>query len=342
MTAHLKRDGGKVWIDGVPALRWDKETCTYAGALAAASQVTEYPCAYDDVMGWSGLAFRVRWYQTKDGHGWCPSSPVGEMPQSMDAADQATGWRFRHEWHWGNAQMERFAPDIATAIDGGRPILAYDGGLNVTAICGYADNGKTVLLRHYDGKQELTAVPTAKLGPMLMFFREHVPPLPPREALVAGLEIAVFNWHREAEGDAEKAVYWYGAAGLRTWAGALADVTGLTDDQRRSLFFVSWWNESSLADARAAAVSFLRRHAAELPGDGQAALLRAADIYGHEGELFRQVFRDRTAFFSPGTGKAIADWTDAVRRRETEILAAAAELEAQAIAEIDKALAARP
>ena len=56
-----------------------------------------------------------------------------------------------------------------------------------------------------------------------MFFKEHVAPLPPRAALVEGLKIAVFNWRREAEGKPEKAVYWYGAAGLRTWAAALAD-----------------------------------------------------------------------------------------------------------------------
>lgn len=339
-SSRVTREGGKVWIEGVPPLAWGKEQCTFAGSLARASMVTERPCAYDDVMGWSGLAFRVRWYQTKVGRGWCPSSPVGEIPQAMDAAQAATGWQFRHEWHWGDPKMERFAPDIVAAIDGGRPILAYDEGLNVAVICGYADAGKTVLLRQYDGKQDLAVVPTAKLGPMLMFFKEHVAPLPPREALVAGLKIAIHNWRRDAEEHQQKGQYWYGAMGLRTWAADLADAKGLTDEQLKSLFFVSWWNESSMADARAMAVSFLRRHASELPGDGQAALLRAADVYDREGGLFRQAFRDRTAFFSPGTGKTFADWTDAIRQREAKLLLEAGALEDEAITEIGKALAA--
>jgi RNA polymerase sigma factor (sigma-70 family) len=341
-TPNVRREGGKAWIEGVPVLRWDKEQCTYAGALAAASMVTEHPCAYDDVMGWSALAFRVRWYQTNQVsgvRGWCPSSPVGEITQAMDATDAATGWRFRHEWHWGNPNLERFAPDIVGAIDGGRPVLAYDSALNVAVICGYADAGRTVLLRQYGGKQELAAVPAAKLGPMLMFFKEHVAPLPAREALVAGLKIAVYNWRRDPEQIAAKGQYWYGATSLRKWAADLADVKGLSEEQMKSLFFVSWWNESSMADARAMAVSFLRRHAGELPGDGQAALLRAADVYEREGRLFRQAFRDRTAFFSPGTGKTIADWTDAVREREAKLLLDVCGIEAEAIGEIEKALA---
>ena len=46
-------------------------------------------------------------------------------------------------------------------------------------------------------------------------------------------------------------------------------------------------------------------------------------------------FRDRSDFFFPGTGKTFEDWTDAVRRREVDIL------EAEAIAEIENALVAR-
>ena len=40
------------------------------------------------------------------------------------------------------------------------------------------------------------------------------------------------------------------------------------------------------------------------------------------------------------SGKSIADWTPDVRQREQELLAGASELEAAAITEIEKALAA--
>lgn len=63
MNPKVKRENGKVWIDGVAPLRWgNSRECTYAGALEAALAVTEHPVSYNDIMGLSGLAFRVRWW----------------------------------------------------------------------------------------------------------------------------------------------------------------------------------------------------------------------------------------------------------------------------------------
>jgi len=87
-VAKVKRDGAKVWIDDVPELGWGKgRGCTYAGALSAALAVTAHPVPYDDIMGLSGLAFRVRWWISATEPGkrlWCPSTPVGEFPEERD------------------------------------------------------------------------------------------------------------------------------------------------------------------------------------------------------------------------------------------------------------------
>ena len=46
MGATVKREGSKVWIEGVPSLGWGKEReCTFAGALSAALAVTDHPCS---------------------------------------------------------------------------------------------------------------------------------------------------------------------------------------------------------------------------------------------------------------------------------------------------------
>ena len=84
---NLKRENGKVWIENVPALAWGKgKECTFAGALEATTAVTAHPEKYSDLMGWSALAFRVRWYHGTNGQPrWCMSSPVGEMPEEYDA-----------------------------------------------------------------------------------------------------------------------------------------------------------------------------------------------------------------------------------------------------------------
>lgn len=57
----MKREGDKVWIEGVPTLQWGKNReTTFAGALEAAPAVTRHPYTATQLMGFSGLAFRVR------------------------------------------------------------------------------------------------------------------------------------------------------------------------------------------------------------------------------------------------------------------------------------------
>ena len=85
-------------LDNVPALGWGKgKECTFAGALEAAMAVTDHPCKYSDIMGFTSLAFRVRWFKGPDGRGICPSCAVGEMEEEIRAAERATGWPLRVE-----------------------------------------------------------------------------------------------------------------------------------------------------------------------------------------------------------------------------------------------------
>ena len=150
---NVERDGGRVWIEGVPTLGWgrDKE-CTFAGALEAALAATKQPRKYSDLMGLSSLAFRVRWYQGKGGRDWCPSCAVGEQPgEEVDAVGQGIGWQFHCEGRLGQAEphMEQFTPEIAASINAGLPVLAYEPRLNLDVVYGYEDGGKLLLLRDY-------------------------------------------------------------------------------------------------------------------------------------------------------------------------------------------------
>ena len=164
-------------IEGVSALGWGKKMeCTFAGALASALAATEHPYTYSDLMGFSGLAFRTRWYHGRTGARWCASSAVGELPEETAAIEAATGWRFRQEWHWRNPNMGRFAPDVAKAIDAGRPVLVYAPDLNVGVAYGYDAGGHRVLMRGYEQGDTPAAAELAKLGPMLIFLTEHVHP----------------------------------------------------------------------------------------------------------------------------------------------------------------------
>lgn len=327
-------------IEDVPALGWGQgKECTFAGALEAAPAVTERPCKYSDIMGLSGLAFRVRWYQSKAEPGWCLSSSVGEMPEEIAAIQKATGWQLRvvNTSDEDGPQMDRLAADIAAAIDAGRPVLVYPPDLNMAVAYGYEDGGKTLLLRDYMKGETPNVLPTAELGFVVIFLGDRSEPLSRHAALIKALKIAVRNWRR-GHTDAEKGKYNYGDAALAAWATDIAYADSLTDEQRESLFFVSWWNYSSMADARGVAVAFLRESTSILDGEAREALKRAAALYDQEGEMFGGVFGEQDAFLGPWSDKSSQDWSADVQAREREILAAAAKTEAAAITEIEEAL----
>jgi hypothetical protein len=338
MKASVKREDGKVWIENVPTLGWGTgRECTFAGALEAATAVTERPCKYSDLMGWSSLAFRLRWYHGDTGQRWCPSSPVGEFPDEIAALQKATGWELRPVLDGGH--MDRHASEIVSSIDAGLPVLAYEPRLNVDVIYGYQDGGQTLLMRDYFRGPEPLVLPPRELGFLAIFLGEHRAGLSAHDGLIEGLKIAATNWRR-GSAPAERGKYWHGDAAYAKWIDDSRDVSPLTKEERDLLFFVGHWNFCSLADARAAAAAFLKENAPLLSDEARGAVLRAAALYETEGELLGRAFRDKDAFLGMWSGKTIGDWTDAVRARERQILSEARATEADAIAEIEKALAA--
>ncbi|HUU69052.1 MAG TPA: sigma-70 family RNA polymerase sigma factor [Planctomycetota bacterium] len=318
LDTNVRHEGDKVWIDGVPSLGWDKHQCTYAGALEAAMAVTERPVSYTHLMGVTGLAFRTRWFQGRIGQKWCPSSPVGEFPDEIAATQKATGWPMQVICVPDDPKMERFAIQIVASIDAGRPVPAYEPGLNMDTIYGYRDGGNTMLLKDYfKGDIEM---PVEKLGWMLLILQDPVQPLSKRDAFLQGLRIAVRNWRREPA-PSEKGEYLFGDAALARWAEDLGTIDTLNAADKENLMFVSKWCFASMWDARAEAARFLEQNANELGDNAKTAIERAAEIYRQEANLLRNVVQ----------GNQSDD-------RKREFLAEARTIEAAAIAEIEKAL----
>lgn len=326
-------------LEAVPPLGWGRrKECTFAGALEAALAVTEHPYQYPDLMGFTGLAFRVRWFCGSQRGRWCPSCAVGEMPEEIAAVERATGWPLRVDFLQAKdaSNVERLTADIVASINAGRPVLAYEPRHNMDVVFGYEDGGKMLLLRDYFRADEPLRLPLSELGFLILFLGDRHKALPRRSALIEALRIAVRNWRRErfAAGPGE---YWYGDAALAHWIDDLG-ATKLSKPEKRLFLEVNWWNFNTMADARDAAVTFLREAAAELGGRYASALRRAADAYQRECDLLGAVFAAKDAFLGPWSGKSIEDWSAAVRRREREILTQAREIEHAAIAEIEKAV----
>jgi len=328
-------------LENVPVLAWGRgKECTFAGALEAATAPTEHPCKYPEIMGWTGLAFRVRWFAGNDRSRWCASCAVGEMEEEIAAAAKATGWQLRVEVHMDEPDMSRFAPAIVASIDAGKPVPAYGDTLDVSVIYGYREGGKTLVFRDYHKGEQPHELPVAKLGWLWMFLGEFARPMERREALVEAMRIASHNWRR-GTGRQGPGEYWYGDAALDRWIADLAKVDRLSEADRKQLFFVSWWNFTALIDARKAAVAFLRDNLGVLDGQARQAVARAVAEYEREVKYIGSPeFTDNDCFVGPRGGKGIEQWSADARARERRLLTEVRKFDAAAVGEMEKALAA--
>lgn len=336
----IVNEAGTLYIEAVPQLAWGRsKECTFIGALEAALAVTATPHTYENLMGWSALAFRTRWYQGSAGRRWCPTSPVGEGPEELELLRQATGWELP-----AVCCMEEpantpanFAAAIADEIRSGRPLLAYEPQLNVGVVFGFEDNGRTLLLRDYMTDEAVARIAIEKLGPFLCFLGRRNPGLNPHEAMLAGVERGVENWHR-SHLVAPAGRYWYGRAALLKWREDLMHAEQLGPVDRQLLFFVDWWTFSALADARAAAVRFLRRNAEYLLGSQHRHILAAATLFGEEARYLRRILAEHTCFLGPWTSKGFEHWSPHARQLEIEALGRILTFETQAFGELENML----
>ncbi len=326
-------------IDGVPKLAWGQGIDnTFAGSLAAATAVTAHPVSYVDIMGLTGLAFRVRWTNEDTATQWCPSTPVGEMPDECAAFARMTGWGLPTDVQFGEEEPDRetIRRKVLASIDAGKPVAAYGTCLDLAVIYGYLDDGKTLLLHDYHQPSDLWRIPLGKLGPMQMYLAEHRGRPDAQQALIEALKTAVANWKRERHhGGVEGREYWYGDAALRAWQHDLARDGELPAETWKAFHHLNRWNYSALKDARRAAATFLRQHAAHLGEQAQAALERAAKLYEEElAYLARWEQRED----HPWGAESVDAWGWEVRRSERESLTHIRGNEGQAIAELENAL----
>jgi RNA polymerase sigma-70 factor, ECF subfamily len=330
-------------LDKVPKLGWGKgRECTFVGALEAALAATDHPYSYDDLMGFTGLAFRTRWWKANEKAQWCPSCACGEMDEEITAASQATGWPLAAKLLFSEEQREGGAPDIINSINCERPVLAYDANLNMGIVYGYDHGGRSLFFHSYlGGTNEAGAsaqtIAPQKLGWMWILLGEHRDPPPRRAVFQQSLNRAMHNFRRgigrEGPGD-----YWYGDAAFEQWSQDLVRAALFTVEQQQKLFFVSWWNFDTLADARLAAVTFLKRNLDQSPAAEREHVQQAISQYQQEADLLTHTKHCRGAFLGPWSGKSLDDWNDAVRQREREVLNQAARIEQRAIASLQAAL----
>jgi hypothetical protein len=330
-VGSVRRDAARVSIEGLPAIGFETSgRCSYAGALSAALSVTEQAFSYDQIMAYSGLAFRTRWFRgTVPGAAgapplpdWCPTSAIGELPPEMDAVSAVTGWLQRHDVRQGGRDPGELLPAIIASIDRGVPVLGYPSPehLDLGILFGYERDGEQVRLCWLDYQREGELVlPAQGLGWLLILLERqgHVPDA--RRALISALRSD--NWRcRQRAVPGRDGAYAYGALAYDTWSRDLEQAADLAEPLRRKLCFVSWFCFAALVDARSAAATFLNQAADDFEDEIAGALRQAAACYAAGCGAMLPAVRERSAFRPPFGEPGLTGWDDAVRSRERAIL----------------------
>lgn len=334
------------YVRGTPPYRgFSERVCSLAGALETALAATPRPCSYADLMGYSGLAFRTRWFhnpdraQTPYGSGpWHPVSPHGEQAEVLEAISAATGWLFRLETFAPEDRLRRdqLTTDLVLSVYSGLPVVVgYRTDLGVAH--GYHIWSMNYLLRHQQAPDEtpwrIPYTDEGIHGPFIFPAGNHREQADGREAFTASLRIALQNQQeRPAEGP-----FLFGEAAQTAWRQALASADTLSPEDRGLLFMVNQWTLLHLWDARRAAAAYLEGHRSLVDGAAQPQLDTAIEAYRREADLldaFLQDHRELVAWW--GGQQGVEGWTAEVRAAQLELMEQAAGHEARAV----KALAA--
>jgi len=342
----LEHQEVNLWVGGVPRIAWHQgKDCTFIGALEAAMAPTFRPCEYSDLMGYSGLAFRTRWFRNPEGvatpYGtlrWHPVSPHGEGPDEVAAISRATGWDLRRVDFAEDDHLARMKAitDFVLSINEALPVvIGYNTDLAVAY--GYHIHSMSLFLRDYqqpDADDIRVGSEDAKLGPVAVFLGGIGEAPTPADALLDGLAMAV-SQGRQARGDG----FVYGPDALRAWAGDLAGYDGYSPEEQSLLYQTNWWTLMHLADARRAAVAFLEANTELLPEAARSALAPALECYSQEAELL-DGFVTANAQFLPWWGGTAGeqDWDEATRQAQSSLLLKTAELEEPALEAVGEAL----
>jgi hypothetical protein len=339
---RVRRENGRVWIDGVPRLRWGASVePTYIAALEAALRGSERPLDVTTLLGDSGLGFRLRWATRDHGNAWCGSGPCGEWPEEVDALNRATGYVYR--WDPPEAGAPNSPEHLALItehIERGWPILGFGAQMDMAVIFGYEDHGRRVLLSDFWASEEPSVMPTAQAKSVRMFMQRIDAPAVREDAVRAGLALALKHW-RQGVVDPDPisgGTYHYGDAGYRQWIADLGRVAALTEGQRQNLFFLNGWTYSSLHQTRTQhAAAYLRAALAHLPSAAHEPLEAAAHCYDR--------VRERLGGWDPSNPmfgfvkqKKLDTWTPEVVASERALLGDLHALEAQAFEAIERAL----
>ncbi len=320
----IRGPGGTVSVTGIGPLRGFAKgrDSTFTHCFERVLEAKGRKIGYDELMGLSGLAFRIQfragWWDVGNPDPLVGENCVAPMCDSIGVEHEV---RVVRQDELTAAAALRQA--ISQSIDWRMPVLAAniirpeDWGI----ITGYRPGHKW-LCRSYNGGALRTDRPANGWPTAVVLLRKLKPRPAAKEQYLASLRRAIDLTERRRTGD-----YAQGAKAFEYWCDALLRV------RDRKYLHANVWTYIGLVDARAAAARYLRSIA---PGFGARGkhMITAAEFYDREVRLLQENYR-----FVPSESK----FPDTLpprsfRQAQVEALRKAKALEAQAIAALRKAL----
>jgi hypothetical protein len=328
--ATLRRTATAVYLDGLESNAYGNSVIN---GMTIALRGAGEQVSYDDLMGWSGAAFR---FYLRDPE-WCPSSPF-----SLDRAKdlmQVVG-RTLTEVRTDSkdpASLARRREAIIASIDNGMPVLFLAEECGV--ILGYQPTGETFFYRPYgytlDRWKPLEPKDWNWAWVGIISPKRVAEPMARREAAMRSLRLALELSSPTSRPDAPGQRMVGGLPAYQLWVEQLVDEPrfAMTDKAKREQVQIgNAWMLAVLLDARLSAARYLHDAAREVPEATAQHVKLAGEAYQREAAAL-ETARPIAPF--PWQNRA---WTATDRREQSRILKQALEQERQALAEIRAAV----
>jgi len=341
--ARVVREDDRVWLD-VEGFDAGEMCSSVHGAPARILEVLDEPLSYEQLICYSGLAFRAQVHKTM-----CPSAghPCCGF-ECLKNSCRAFPWRALayESFPWDKPKKNRKAFEqevreaVRKSIDRGIPVhySNEEDGL----IVGYGDEGQRWLCLHpyhKNGRErfwydEVKGFAGGKWPWAVVVWIEPKPDderATPRDLTVAALRQAVTMWSAGKHED-----YIVGDAAYTHWLGWLRSVEDGSEKDPKAGMQGNGWCYDTLVHYRRIAAEWLKQAASDFDGEVGEQLLVAAREYGAIAELLmRDLKCPWDLAMRPDRFEA---WTSALRQDEIRRLEAARERDRAAIRAIEQAL----
>lgn len=329
-VAKVRRQGKKVWIEGVEQLKHPDRFNSIVACLEVSLRAMGDEVSYEYLMGASGAAFRVQVHHT----GPCPCAPHANIAYRCgERAVAAVPWDVR----WVDIKKDTPASAAAArqliiaSIDQGVPVLWSSEECSIAV--GYEDGGQRFVLRTFWDKEDRPSVHNVWPWGIGILSRKARPP-DRREVLLGSLQAASEMADVGRMGD-----ILVGFPAYERWIAFLRDdaLHQKPGQEQPKGHLGNAWCYDNLVDCRSAAAKYLRAIAGDFGPDAAGHLMNAAELYTRIETTLRAAWGNAPYDRRQAEGES---WTRQMRHAEAKALEEAMAVEKQAVTEIREALTA--